>query len=50
VVSTRKAKRDPTGQSLSAAIDAFVDTLDNPGTARNYGGTALEEHRNEKSR
>lgn len=30
---------DPVGQSLGGAIDAFVDTLDNAGTARNYGGT-----------
>ena len=39
MATTRRAKRDPVGQSLAAAIDAFVDTLDNPGTARNYEGT-----------
>ena len=37
--STRRDNRRPAGPSLTAAIDAFVDTLDNPGTARNHRGT-----------
>ena len=34
------------GPALGAAVDAFLDTLDNPGTARNYAGTlrALAGH------
>jgi len=39
VASSRRIDRLVAGPSLTAAVDAFVDTLDNPGTARNYGGT-----------
>jgi site-specific recombinase XerD len=46
VDGTRRAKRGPAPPSLAAAIDAFLETLDNPGTARGYAGTlrALAAH------
>src|SRR5438067_5541529 len=37
--TVRNLKVLPDGPSLSGAIDAFLDTITNPGTRRNYAGT-----------
>jgi hypothetical protein len=39
VASTRMADRKVVGPSVGAAVDAFLGTLANAGTARNYAGT-----------
>ena len=39
MASTRRAYREVVGTSVGAAVDAFLSTLDNAGTARNYAGT-----------
>jgi len=39
LAKTRTTKKPSAPLTLTAAIDAFLDTLDNPGTARGYAGT-----------
>lgn len=39
MASTRRADRKVVGPSVGAAVDAFLGTLGNAGTARNYAGT-----------